>query len=150
MYEYKYKKADVTCTMFITYKNQVLVGFRGDQVDTFPGELCLPGGFMMVEQDNLRQTASKETMEEARIFIDESRWKIAGENSDWPGPDPRGHVVNILWHVELTESEYTNAQAGDDLKAIDWFNINELIENGVPTMAFNHKQLLEEWINERN
>lgn len=147
-YTYEYKRPSVTCTMFITYKDQLLLGYRLDTVDTFPGELCLPGGFLMAEQDNLRRTASKETMEECRILIEMSRWKIVGEYSDWPNVDPRAHIVNILWHVEVTKEEYTNAAAGDDLKSIIWLSIPDMLNDAVPSMAFNHTKLTEDWIAE--
>lgn len=145
---YEYKRPSVTCTMFITHKDKLLLGYRQDTADTFPGELCLPGGFLIAEQDNLRQTATKETHEECKILISEDRWKLVGEYSDWPNVDPRAHIINILWHVEFSEEEFKNAEAGDDLKKIIWLNISDMINSCVPNMAFNHTKLTENWITE--
>lgn len=149
MYEYEYPKVDVTATMFITHKGKLLLGYRRDDVDTFPGELCLPGGFLEAGKYSLLQTATKETFEECRILIDESRWQLVNQYSDFPGVDPRGHIVNVLFHVEITDAEYTNAVGGDDIKSIIWLNIRDMIRSGVPIMAFNHTQLTEDWIAER-
>lgn len=146
---YKYKRPSVTCTMFITHKDQILLGYRQDTADTFPGELCLPGGFLIAEQDNLRQTATKETLEECKILVSEDRWKLVGEYSDWPNVDPRAHIVNILWHVEVSEEEFIKAAAGDDIKEIIWLNILDMINSDVPNMAFNHTKLIEDWIANR-
>lgn len=146
MYTYEFKRPSVTCTMFITHKDQLLLGYRVDTSEAFPGKLCLPGGFLEVEKDNLRRTASKETMEECRILVETSRWKLVGEYSDWPNIDPRAHIINILWHAEVSKEEYTNAAAGDDLKSIIWVSIPDMINSGVPNMAFNHTKLIEDWI----
>ena len=145
MFAYEFEMAGTTVTMAITdhsepNNSKVLVGWRSDDSDAYPGAPCLPGGFLDVPETS-KAAASRETKEETNLDISEDRWYIFYVD-DKPGSDPRyKQVVNMCYMVEVAPEETSQAKAGDDLKELKWVPYNDLIHMD---LAFSHNDIVEE------
>ena len=143
MFEYPFEMAGVTATMAIIHHNQgniyILLGKRKDTSLAFPGEWCLPGGYLNVGKERLVTTARRETKEECGLDIDESRWNFFYLD-DEPGSDPRySQVINMCYSTIVNDDELDLVAARDDIVDIKWVSLNK-----VPTLAFAHNNIVEE------
>jgi ADP-ribose pyrophosphatase YjhB (NUDIX family) len=130
---------------------EVLLAKRSEKSDAYPGFWCLPGGFMNVKNaaknipgENLRATASRETLEETNLVVAPGHWRLVNEYSD-PDTDPRTHVVNLGYSAVLSYEETLVAKSDDDVTELKWV----LFEQAMSTkLAFNHNRILEEawWV----
>jgi len=143
MFEYKYPKGDNTSTVapiyFINGQMYMLLGRRRDDVDTFPGQWCMPGGFLNIGTETTEECAVRELKEETGVDYHIGDLELYHVHSD-PKTDPRGHVVNTCYIAYLTHIEAVNAVAGDDLAEVRGFPIDEIDEMN---LAFNHSDLAE-------
>jgi 8-oxo-dGTP diphosphatase len=160
MFNYDFRMASGTATILMINPEDdtFLIGIRGKNVSVYPGMPSLPGGFMEARYDvpvesgyavtthtgeTLEQTARREVQEECGIEIKEAQLHLYHVCSD-PNTDPRAHVINICYFVVLTQDQVDNIQAGDDLDAVEWWNINYFQEQlfDLEPMAFNHCELV--------
>jgi 8-oxo-dGTP diphosphatase len=110
---------------------QVLLIRRG--VPPFEGQYAIPGGFIL-EGESLEQAAKRELQEETGVhdvFL-EQLYSFGD-----PARDPRGRIITVAYYA-LISSEWNSLAAGSDASEARWFPMNEL-----PTLAFDHKQILE-------
>lgn len=143
MFEYKYPKADNTSTVapiyFSNMEMYILLGKRRDNVDTFPGQWCLPGGFLNIGTETTEQCAVRELKEETGIDYMVEDLVLYHVHSG-PNTDPRGHVVNTCYVAYLSLTKALNAVAGDDIAELKGFLVNDVTEMN---LAFNHNDLAE-------
>lgn len=163
MYTYKYPRPAVTTSVIITkYKYMVLLGKRQPDAEAYPNAWCIPGGFLnaKVEEDDLtprpwaapyegpervflgetvEEAAIREVKEETNITIEQHELKLFQVRSD-PEQDPRGHVVHIIYSVDISEYNAME-EAGDDLAELKWFDLG----GRFPDMAFDHRSILMQY-----
>lgn len=106
--------------------------------EPFKGKWALPGGFVE-EGETAELCCQREAYEETGLKVRAKR--LIGVFSD-PGRDPRGTVA-AAYLCEIIggkqETKGWKLVGGDDAKAAKWFSLNKL-----PTLAFDHKKIIEE------
>lgn len=133
----------VTCWLKPTSKQgkeYVLIGYRSEEADAFPGAPCLPGG-MKDEGENLKECAKRELLEETGLDVPLSKFNMFEVYSD-PGIDPRGEVISSAWHVDLGECpRVPKVKGADDIKLAMWVPYREAMDM---ELAFNHNEMLKD------
>lgn len=135
----------VTATIFAYNNDKIVLGKRSANSETYPEWLSLPGGFIDAKHDNhsgetVREGAVREIKEEIGLTISQDRLKLIEEYSS-PDVDPRAHVVNLAYKVELTEEEMHSLKAGDDISEIHIRRFSD-----IPKLAFNHNIIVSDAI----
>ena len=131
---YKYPQAGVTadCIVF-SYdckELKVLLIKRGK--DPYKDCWAFPGGFVNPDE-TVEQGAVRELMEETSLRVDfMEQIKVFSA----PDRDPRQRVMTVPF---LCLSRNVEVVGGDDAAQALWFPIDKL-----PTLAFDHKQIMEE------
>jgi 8-oxo-dGTP diphosphatase len=137
-YEYPRPMVTVDCIV-TTHLNQgihVLLICRANE--PFRRMWALPGGFVDQDED-LPDAARRELKEETGIDCQTlKQFRTYGT----PGRDPRGHTISVVYVSNIHSIE---TKAGDDAEKADWFNMNNL-----PEMAFDHRQIVEEYLQTLN
>lgn len=136
MYSYKYPRPALTVDALVYVKENgsfsVLLIQRG--IEPFKGKWALPGGF--VNMDELLETACKrELQEETGLHVEKM---TQFKTFDAINRDPRHRTISVVFSTELPEK--VSVSGGDDAANAKWFSINDL-----PKMAFDHKEILEEF-----
>lgn len=136
MYTYSYPRPAVTVdAILISNKNAVLLIERGRE--PYKGKWALPGGFIEMDE-SLEIACQRELLEETGIRVgDLKQFKAFGAI----GRDPRHRTISVIFYA-FTENELV-ASAGDDAAKVQWFPITQL-----PELAFDHQQILDEFISE--
>ncbi len=144
---YEFEMAGVTATTLLTYypgingKLHIVLGKRKETSDAFPGEWCLPGGYLNTGTERMVDVARRETKEEVGVEIINERWHFFFLD-DKPGNDCRyAQVINFCYSAMLTEDEFNALEAGDDITEIKLVCIDE-----VPKLAFAHNMIVDEFI----
>lgn len=122
--------------MIIDGSNNILLIRRKN----FPykGFWALPGGFLDINEDEtLEEAASRELFEETDISFNFKRIHQFRTYSDM-GTDPRGRIVDTVY---VAKDKQWWPKAGDDACEFGWFKMSEL-----PRMAFNHRQIIEDYL----
>lgn len=139
----KYPRPSATVDMIVVM--QSIIGKGSDKVllirrKNFPfkGFWALPGGFLDINDDlTLEEAAERELMEETEIHWQFKPCDQFRTYSDM-GTDPRCRVVDTVYAVKGPD---WYVKAGDDAAELDWFDIDKL-----PRMAFNHRQIIEDYL----
>jgi len=147
-YIYEFPMAAVTATMSIVdpKTKQILLAKRSDNSDAFPSMWSLPGGFLDVGTETVRQCASREIMEECNLVVDPNDWTILGID-DKPGYDPRyTQVVNICYGLSVRDvlNDINNMAPNDDVQELKWVSFEDAKNM---ELAFNHNAIIEMAIN---
>jgi len=146
IHAYDFPMAGNTATMILynPERKEVLLGLRSEDSDAFPNRWSLPGGYLNVGTERMTRVASRETKEEVNLDIDEWRWNIFYLD-DEIGTDPRyTQVINICYDAIVSEAhEYDNPVAGDDLRDVEWYSIENALKVDLP---FNHNTILREFV----
>ncbi|WP_372949234.1 NUDIX domain-containing protein [Mariniphaga sp.] len=141
MYNYKYPRPALTVDALVFVKEtstfSVLLIQRG--IEPFKGKWALPGGF--VNMDELLETACKRELEEETGLQVEQM--IQFKTFDAIDRDPRHRTISVVFSTQL--SEKVNVSGGDDAAHAKWFSISDL-----PEMAFDHREILEEFFSSRS
>jgi 8-oxo-dGTP diphosphatase len=133
MFTYSYPRPAVTVdAILVSPQNSVLLIERGRE--PFKGKWALPGGFIDMDEE-LEIACKRELEEETGIRVGELKQFRAygGVNRD-----PRHRTISVLFYT-FTDNELI-AYAGDDAAKAQWFPLNQL-----PELAFDHRQILEEF-----
>lgn len=142
---YGFPMAGVATTMVIFNHNtnKVLLGLRGKDSDAFPNCWSLPGGYLNVGTERVRDVPVRETKEETNLDIPANEW-VNFYLDDKPGDDPRYvQVINHCYCVFLdTNEDYGKVVAGDDLQEIKWVDIKEAMKTDLP---FAHNKVLSKF-----
>ena len=136
MYSYQYPRPAVTVdAILVSSGKSVLLIERGRE--PYKGKWALPGGFIDMDE-SLETACFRELQEETGITINEMKqFKAFGA----VGRDPRHRTISVVFYAFVGEEQ--PGLAGDDAAKAKWFPLDEL-----PELAFDHGQILKEFIAE--
>ena len=102
--------------------------------EPFQGEWAIPGGFVL-DDESLEEAVERELKEETGVQINylEQLYTFGA-----PKRDPRKRILSVAYFGLVKSSHFEKLQASTDAEEAEWFNIKEL-----PTLAFDHKEILE-------
>lgn len=134
MFTYQYPRPAVTVdAILINHHQEVLLIERGRE--PYRGKWALPGGFIDMDE-SLETACMRELREETGLEIENlKQFKAFGAVNR----DPRHRTISVIFYA-FTEGKL-NAKAGDDAANVHWFPISQL-----PELAFDHRQILNEFI----
>jgi 8-oxo-dGTP diphosphatase len=135
MYEYDYPHPAVTTDIVVfTIHHEVLkVLLIKRAEDPYRGSWALPGGFVEIAE-GLDEAAERELAEETGVSgVCLEQLHTFGK----PDRDPRERVITVAYYA-LIPSDLIQVRASTDAEAVGWFAVDEL-----PTLAFDHQQILE-------
>ena len=133
-YTYKYPRPAVTADAVVITKSErrkVLLIQRAN--DPYRGCWAFPGGFMDMDE-TAEQCAFRELKEETGLQLSEAIQ--IGCYSD-VNRDPRGRTLSVAYLMFVDNEMPVSGQ--DDAVQAKWWPIDEL-----PTLAFDHKQIIED------
>ncbi|MGE8426591.1 MAG: NUDIX hydrolase [Sphingobacterium sp.] len=131
-YEYPRPAVTVDCVIFGFDKNQLKVLLTKRAIEPFLGKWAFPGGFIQ-EEETAEDCALRKLHEEAGlqdIFL-EQLYTFSNL-----ARDPRGRVISIAYYA-LVRPESYSLEAGLDIEAVRWFNMDENLD-----LAFDHQEIL--------
>lgn len=129
----KYRNPAPTVDIIIRYKEGIILIKRKNP----PEGWALPGGFVDYGE-TLEAAALREAKEETGLEV-----KLLRQFHAYSAPerDPRGHTISTVFIAEASGE----AMAGDDAAELGTFH-----KDGLPVkIAFDHKQILEDYFNRR-
>ncbi len=116
---------------------EILLIERGN--NPFKGLWALPGGYVE-NNEEIITAALRELREETGAIVNEDELDFLGY-FDAPDRDPRGRMISLAFGVEIHED--ITLQAGDDARNVQWFSIHDM-----PDLAFDHRSILANWLEE--
>lgn len=141
-YTYEFPRPSVTATIIAFHMGSLLVATRSKHVEAYPGYLSLPGGFLnakteIYKGETVEQTAIREFQEECSVKLAEHQLELRRVISD-PDIDPRAHVVNVCYRVQLNDRQVGHLMPGDDIEAIEFMTKYRVEMSLSSRWAFNH------------
>ncbi len=137
-YEYPRPALTVDIIIFAKEKDDVFVMLIQRDKPPFESMWALPGGFMDIDE-TLESAALRELKEETGITGIKLNQFFTFDAID---RDPRHRVVSVVYYGFAT-SRNIFFRAADDARNAKWFNVKE-----IPSMAFDHKEILHKAIKE--
>ncbi|MFW6256047.1 MAG: NUDIX domain-containing protein [Candidatus Sumerlaeota bacterium] len=133
-YAYQYPHAAIAGTVVVwdTHREAVLMLRRAGE--PYKDHWCFPGGFLDPGHESLEETAARELWEEARVRVAAGDLQLIDIRSK-PDRDPRDHVIDVGYYVEL---ENPDAELGEEGTDLQWMKADKVA--GLD-MAFDHEQL---------
>lgn len=125
-----------TVDSIVTHDDKILLIKRGK--DPYKDHWAFPGGRIEQKDKDIEAAAKRELKEETNLDIPLKYYKTIGNSTR----DPRGFCLTNIFICELDEYP-SNVKAGDDAVDYEWFPLDDL-----PPMAFDHKKILTDFINE--
>lgn len=125
-----YKSPKLTADGVIIKNGKILLIERKNE--PFRGKWALPGGFVEYGEkveDTVVREVSEETGLHTRII------DIVGVYSD-PTRDPRGHIVTVVYLLEILDGKIKGSDDAADAKFFDLKNL--------PDLAFDHSVILRD------
>ena len=110
--------------------------------DPFKGRWALPGGFVEYKESP-EVAVLRELYEETNLKGKNPR--LIGVFGH-PDRDPRGHVVSVSYSVEV--EDVNCLKGGDDAKEAKMFDLSEVMAKD-DFLAFDHKKILEQYLNSK-
>ncbi len=146
-FAYDFPMAGVTATMVLFHclkgndDLHIVIGKRREDSDAFPGEWCLPGGFLNAGTERVVDVARRETEEEVGVKISNDRW-FHFYLDDKPGTDKRYvQVINHCFSARIDATEVAFLTPGDDITEVKVVSIDD-----VPELAFAHNEIVDEFV----
>lgn len=133
-----YLNVGVTTDMIIHHEDKGII-FIKRKNEPYKEMWALPGGFLEGGQESIEEAAIRETKEETSLDFKVEDIKLVGVYSQ-PGRDPRGPTISVAFYVN-TDNE--KAKAGDDALYVNYFLLNNIPKE----LAFDHKRIIEDYIN---
>jgi 8-oxo-dGTP diphosphatase len=133
-----FKKPSVTADIIVIDKEKIVLVKRKNE--PYKDYWALPGGFLDVGKETVKQTAQRELREETGLIGRLEDLFLVGESSN-PSRDPRGHIVSLHYSVRKYSGEL---KASDDAADARWFPCRDL-----PNLAFDHGKILQEYFEHR-
>jgi len=135
-YTYEYPRPGVTADIILITKSEtpkILLIERKHY--PFEGNWALPGGFVEIDED-IEIAALRELKEETNLEdVSLTQFKTYGAVDR----DPRGRTISVVYYG-FVDNEL-KALAGDDASEAKWYFLNE-----IPKLAFDHDDILKEFI----
>lgn len=131
----KFKSPKLAVDAIILVENKIVLIERRNH----PFGWAFPGGFVDYGE-SVESAVIREVLEETTLSILDNTLEDVGVYSA-PNRDPRGHVVSVVFSCEATGTP----KACDDAKNIKLFDLDDL-----PELAFDHKDILECFLEKRN
>ncbi|MDY6769066.1 MAG: NUDIX hydrolase [Candidatus Nanohaloarchaea archaeon] len=127
----------VTADAVIRSAGEIVLIRRGRP--PFRGVWALPGGHVETGEQ-VRDAVRREVAEETGLDVD-----IAGivDVYDEPGRDPRGPVISIVYSCTADQEALEAATDADEAR---WFPVDDLPAE----LAFDHRQILDDYLSQRN
>ena len=136
-YTYKYPRPAVTVDIIVFTDEEVLLIQR--KYKPFENHWALPGGFLDMDETP-EQAALRELKEETGLeFHQLTQFKTFGALDR----DPRHRTISIVYYA-FFKGQKSEVKAADDAALARWFAWKEL-----PELAFDHKEILNEFINDK-
>ncbi|OYQ63635.1 NUDIX hydrolase [Pseudanabaena sp. SR411] len=133
-YDYPRPALTVDCIVFgLDAQQELKVMLIQRDIPPFQGQWAIPGGFVRIDE-TLEQAALRELQEETGIHdVYLEQLYTFGDL----GRDPRDRTVTVAYYalINLVEQKI---QASTDAREADWFAVSK-----IPTLAFDHKQILQ-------
>lgn len=134
-YSYDYPRPCLTvdCVVFGLDDDDLKVLLIQRDLEPFAGQWALPGGFVRMDE-SLDDAARRELAEEtgaSNVFLEQLY------SFGQPDRDPRDRVVTVAYYALVKLSSH-KIQAATDARNAAWFSLNDL-----PTLAFDHDQILQ-------
>jgi len=127
-----YKTPKLTTDGAIIKNGKILLIKRKNE--PFKGKWALPGGFVEYGE-KVENAVIREVKEETGLITKIK--EIVGIYSD-PNRDPRGHIVTIVFLLEIITGKLN---AEDDADSVKYFNLNKL-----PNLSFDHRIIIDDII----
>ncbi len=106
--------------------------------DPYKNHWAFPAGKVNTDE-TIKQGALRELQEETGIILEHVEFFWIYDN---PTRDPRGRTVSVMYSARVPAD--ISFQAADDGKECAWFPIRNL-----PKMAFDHEQVIQDFIKKR-
>jgi 8-oxo-dGTP diphosphatase len=136
MYTYNYPRAALTVDAIVFVKKGgsalVLLIERGRE--PFKNKWALPGGFIEMDE-TLEAACKRELLEETGLKVEQM---TQFKTYDAIDRDPRHRTISVVYFTELNEIQ--QVEGSDDASRAEWFPVSDL-----PELAFDHKQIIEEF-----
>jgi 8-oxo-dGTP diphosphatase len=129
----KFKQPSVTADIIVENQNKEVL-FIERKHAPYKGYWALPGGFLDVDKETVKQTAQRELYEETNLRAKLEDLELIGETSD-PKRDERGHIVSLIY---VAKKYSGTPKASDDAKNLKWHSLDNL-----PALAFDHNFMME-------
>ena len=137
-YRYQYARPAVTVDVILFNDQEELLLIKRDG-EPFKGSWAFPGGFVD-ENEDLEIAARRELLEETCLMG--GSFKQIGTYGK-PGRDPRGHTISVVYSGKVIDADLL--EAADDASEAKWFSLDDL-----PELAFDHQEIIEEFIANNN
>jgi len=142
MFVYKYPRPALTvdAVVFCVEETNYSVLLIKRKNSPFQDCWAFPGGFVDMDE-TVEQAAVRELEEETclnNISLRQFKTYSAIDR------DPRGRTVSVVF-VGFTDSTNREVKGADDAAEAKWFSLNKL-----PELAFDHKEILQDAIEEIN
>ena len=137
-YCYKYPRPALTVdALVVSNDGKVLLIKRKNP--PFEGMWALPGGFMDMDETP-EEAVARELLEETGLAgMDFRQFHTYGALQR----DPRHRTVSIVFIAETGFSEDIKVHGGDDASEAGWVSLNKL-----PEMAFDHAEIIKDFVNQ--
>ncbi|MDR2911093.1 MAG: NUDIX hydrolase [Bacteroidales bacterium] len=137
MYVYKYPRAALTVDTIVIAeqdnKRYILLIKRGNE--PFKNKWAIPGGFIEMNK-TLEEACKRELYEETGLRV---KQMIQFKTYDAIDRDPRHRTISVVYYTILKQIQ--TVIGNDDALQADWFPVYNL-----PDLAFDHKQIIEEFL----
>ncbi|MCF6333971.1 MAG: NUDIX hydrolase [Draconibacterium sp.] len=141
MFTYQYPRAALTTDAIVFVREEnlspntfVLLIQRGRE--PFKNKWALPGGFIEMDE-TLEDACIRELKEETGLVVDKM---TQFKTYDSINRDPRHRTISVAYFTELKTKAIV--KGGDDAARAEWFPVDKM-----PELAFDHRQILEEFFN---
>jgi len=153
---------DVIVQKPLNGETAVLLVRRNRDVDTEPGKLAFPGGFIETkakkgsawtkDKETEIEAAKRELLEETKLDLSaykDASFKFLGIYDD-PERDPRNTEVSWVeahvFTITISEKEGGKVKGSDDAEEANWYPLSEVKAMLSTEFAFDHYEILEDHI----
>lgn len=127
-----------------------IIAYNGDDIllirrkkAPYANYWAVPGGFFEKTDKDLCYGAARELREETGLTLDPEKFEqIKAYGHDF---DPRMKIVDTAFCIRVPKKMMSIAAGADDAAEARWFKLDNL-----PTLAFHHKQIIEDFIKMKN
>lgn len=132
----RHLRASNTADIIIDYKGEGIV-FITRKNEPFKGLLALPGGFLDVGKETIKEAAIREALEETNLRIEPEELHLLDVYSA-PRRDPRGATLSTVYYTRIN---YGDLKAGDDAE-----KLHIIDPQTVPRLAFDHNLMIRDYL----